>query len=97
MMLSILLSTLRELGPGRKLPALWKAVNFIRRMDILEKEELALAFLSGRGDCLHTALGGLGREHGIVNISQEGKGKMGKDGRDAEDVTRFLRKYIDTW
>lgn len=95
-MLSILLSTLREPGPGRKLPALWKAVNFIRRMEVLEEEELALAFLSGRADCLHTVLGSLGREHGVVGIAQE-KGTARRDARDAEDVARFLRKYIDTW
>lgn len=96
-MLSILLSTLREPGPGRKLPALWKAVNFIRRMEVLEEEELALAFLSGRADCVHTALGSLGREHGVVGIAQEGKGSAKRDARDAEDIARFLRKYIDTW
>ncbi|KZP15665.1 Dor1-domain-containing protein [Athelia psychrophila] len=75
-MLSLLLSTLREPGPARKLPALWKAVNFIRRMEVLDEEELALAFLSGRGP------------------SEEGKDS---DAIDAEDVARFLKKYIDAW
>ncbi|KIJ54066.1 hypothetical protein M422DRAFT_221634 [Sphaerobolus stellatus SS14] len=40
-----LLALLRE---PAKLPALFKAVNFLRRMGTLDEEELALAFLSGR-------------------------------------------------
>lgn len=94
-MLSILLSTLREPGPARKLPALWKAVNFIRKMEVLGEDELALAFLSGRGECLNVALVGLSREHGVAGIADGAKG--GNLGRDSEDVARFLRKYIDTW
>jgi len=96
-MLSILLSTLREPGPARKLPALWKAVNFIRRMEVLDEDELALAFLSGRGDCLNVALASLGRDYGVVGPAEEGKGGTRRDGSDPEDVARFLRKYIDTW
>jgi hypothetical protein len=96
-MLSTLLSTLREPGPARKLPALWKAVNFIRRMEVLEEDELALAFLSGRGDCLNAALGSLGRDYGVVGPAEEGKSGARRDGSDADDVARFLRKYIDTW
>ena len=94
-MLSILLSTLREPGPARKLPALWKAVNFIRKMEVLGEDELALAFLSGRRECLNVALVGLSREHGVAGIADEAKGVSLRG--DAEDVTRFLRKYIDTW
>jgi hypothetical protein len=96
-MLSILLSTLREPGPARKLPALWKAVNFIRRMEVLEEDELALAFLSGRGDCLNVALANLGRDYGVVDSVEEAKGGTRRNGNDAEDVARFLRKYIDVW
>ena len=96
-MLSILLATLREPGPARKLPALWKAVNFIRRMEVLEEDELALAFLSGRSDCLNVALASLGRDYGVVGPSEEGKSVARRDSSDAEDVARFLRKYIDTW
>jgi len=40
-----LLALLRE---PAKLPALFKAINFLRRMGTLEEEELALAFLTGR-------------------------------------------------
>ncbi|KAF7974901.1 hypothetical protein HWV62_1835 [Athelia sp. TMB] len=93
-MLSLLLSTLREPGPARKLPALWKAVNFIRRMQVLTDEELALAFISGRADCLTVALSSLEREHGVVDLGGESKDR---DAFDAEDVARFLKKYIDTW
>jgi conserved oligomeric Golgi complex subunit 8 len=96
-MLSILLSTLREPGPARKLPALWKAVNFIRRMEVLEEDELALAFLSGRGECLNVALASLGRDYGVVGPGEEGKGGARRDAGDAEDIARFLRKYIDIW
>lgn len=87
-MLGMLLSTLRE--SGRKLPALWKAASFVRRMEVLDEEELALAFLSGRGDCLQTTLESLGRDMYVEEADENSD-------RAREDATRYLRKYIDTW
>ena len=88
-MLSVLLSTLREPGPARKLQALWKAVNFIRKMEVLGEDEPALAFLSGRGECLNVALVGLSREHGVAGIADEAKGVS--LGRDAEGILTLER------
>jgi len=56
-MLVALLGTLHE--PGRKLPALWKAVNFLRKMDAFSEDE--------EGD----ALGGLGTVDGEKPVSSE--------------------------
>ncbi|KAG6810959.1 hypothetical protein H0H92_009607, partial [Tricholoma furcatifolium] len=80
-MLVVLLGTLNE--PGRKLPALWKAVNFLRKMDafgpgkdrpelVLDgasgEELLALAFLSGRLTCLAASLEPIARDiHRLTN------------------------------
>jgi hypothetical protein len=66
-------------------------------MEVLEEDELALAFLSGRGECLNVALASLGRDYGVVGPGGEGKGGARRDGSDAEDVARFLKKYIDIW
>ncbi|XP_006453967.1 hypothetical protein AGABI2DRAFT_175700 [Agaricus bisporus var. bisporus H97] len=68
-----LLETLYE--PNRKLPALWKAVNFLRKMDAFAsdasthsksrphaEEHLALAFLIGRESCLKAILEPISRD-----------------------------------
>ncbi|PCH34172.1 Dor1-domain-containing protein [Wolfiporia cocos MD-104 SS10] len=39
---------LRMLSEQAKLPALFRAVGFLRKMDVLDEPELALAFLTGR-------------------------------------------------
>ncbi|KII94322.1 hypothetical protein PLICRDRAFT_36573 [Plicaturopsis crispa FD-325 SS-3] len=91
-MLGMLLATLRE--PGRKLPALWKAVTFIRRMGVLEEDELALAFVTGRGECLSKALEALTRESFVGGVLGAG---VSNDEREREDVARYLRRYIDAW
>ncbi|KAG5650032.1 hypothetical protein H0H81_001008 [Sphagnurus paluster] len=114
-MLAVLLATLHE--PGRKLPALWKAVNFLRKMDAFgpskertallgpedpesAEELLALAFLSGRLQCLATALEPTLRD---INRLVGSAPEDGDDGssqlsdRDKEDIARYLKKYIDVW
>jgi hypothetical protein len=48
-----LLATLRVQG---KLPTLFRAVSFLRRMRVLPERELALAFLTGRLEALNAAL-----------------------------------------
>ncbi|KAK7468475.1 hypothetical protein VKT23_002984 [Stygiomarasmius scandens] len=104
-MLISLLSTLYE--PNRKLPALWKAVNFLRKMEAFKstaqpgekenyvdpEEEIALAFLSGRELCLSAALEGCKRD--IMRLV--GAGSSTLEERDKEDLTRYMKKYIDLW
>jgi len=79
-LLGQLLATLR--APG-KLPTLFRAVSFLRRMRVFPERELALAFLTGRLEALNVAL-----------TSAEAE----KRGLDAPDVwVRYMKKYIDTW
>ena len=79
-LLGHLLATLR--APG-KLPSLFRAVSFLRRMRVFPELELALAFLTGRLEALNVAL-----------TSAEGE----KRGLDAPDAwVRYMKKYIDTW
>jgi hypothetical protein len=95
-MLVTLLSTLRE--PNRKLPALWKAVNFLRKMDVFDSEDLiAVAFLGGREECLKASLDGCGRDVQALILSTGAEGGMQLGEREREDVARYLRKYIDLW
>ena len=101
----LLLGTLHE--PGRKLPAFWKAVQFLRRMQVLPESELALAFVSARIDCLRNALQVVERDAGVsvTAFSEDGDNITGSNTADrekaidrrAEDVARFLKKYIDIW
>lgn len=101
----ILLNTLYE--PARKLPAFWKAVQFLRRMKAIHEDELALVFISARIGCLRDALDGIERDAGIPSDagSLEFKFPAGSTveerereiDRQADDVARFLKKYIDIW
>jgi len=98
-MLLTLLSTLQE--PNRKLPALWKAVNFMRKMEAFQKsyesdgvhpeEQIALAFLSGREKCLAAALEGCKRD--VMRLVDAGTLQE----KDRGDLVEHLRKYIDLW
>ncbi|KAJ7204347.1 Dor1-like family-domain-containing protein [Mycena pura] len=97
-MLLSLLATLHE--PNRKLPALWKAVNSLRKMDMFgsssedgdqSEEQIALAFLGGREGCLKASLEGNSRD--ILRLV-DGSG-LGE--RQKEDMAKFLKKYIDVW
>ncbi|KAJ7724272.1 Dor1-like family-domain-containing protein, partial [Mycena metata] len=93
-MLLSLLATLHE--PNRKLPALWKAVNFLRKMDVFGsspegEEQIALAFLGGREGCLKASLEGNSRD--ILRLV----GGSGLGEREKEDMAKFLKKYIDVW
>jgi hypothetical protein len=79
-LLGQLLATLR--APG-KLPTLFRAVSFLRRMRVFPERELALAFLTGRLESLNVALASAEAE---------------KRGSDAPDAwVRYMKKYIDTW
>ncbi|KAG6330337.1 hypothetical protein ID866_8751 [Astraeus odoratus] len=101
----ILLNTLYE--PSRKLPALWKAVQFLRKMHALSEDELAFTFASARIDCLRSALQNVERDAGVsatatldVDNAITGVSAEYREtelGRQAEDIARFLKKYIDIW
>lgn len=80
-MLGQLLNILREQA---KLPALFKAVNFLRKMKVLEEDELALAFLTSRLYYLNSVLDAL-------EIEKRGSGQ------NKEVCAKYLRKYVDAW
>ncbi|TDL21007.1 Dor1-domain-containing protein [Rickenella mellea] len=61
-MLAQLLSLLRE---PVKLPALFKATNFLRKMEVLDEPELAVAFLTSRLVNLNSTLGGIENERSV--------------------------------
>jgi conserved oligomeric Golgi complex subunit 8 len=84
-MLGQLLSTLREQA---KLPALYKSVNFLRKMDVLNEDELALAFLTGRSYYLDGTLKATEIEKKSIEGDRE---------KDKESYSRFLKRYIDAW
>ncbi|KIK66182.1 hypothetical protein GYMLUDRAFT_38703 [Collybiopsis luxurians FD-317 M1] len=76
------------------LPALWKAVNFLRKMEgaFGGEEEIALSFLSGRELCLKGSLESLRRD--IFRIT-DAEGKLSS--RDQEDLAKYLGKYVGLW
>ena len=84
-MLAQLLAMLREQA---KLPALFRAVSFLRKMEVLDEQELALAFLTGRGAYLDNTL---------KAVDVERKGIEGDKSKDREIYARFLKKYVDVW
>ena len=93
-MVGDLLGGLRESGTN-KLPVLFKTVGFLRKMGVLDEEEIAQAFLSCRLGCLKRSLEDLDVErtsgaftpvipsfqHTVVSVSGE----------------RYLKKYVDVW
>ncbi|KAJ3789756.1 Dor1-like family-domain-containing protein [Lentinula aff. detonsa] len=91
-MLISLLTMLHE--PNKKLPALWKAVNFLRKMEDAfgGEDEIALAFLSGRELCLKGSLENLRRD--IFRIAAL-EGDLST--RDKDDLAKYLGKYIGLW
>ncbi|KAJ3879306.1 Dor1-like family-domain-containing protein [Lentinula edodes] len=91
-MLISLLTMLHE--PNKKLPVLWKAVNFLRKMEGAFKgeDEIALAFLSGREQCLKGSLESLRRD--IIRIAAL-EGELST--RDKDDLVKYLGKYIGLW
>ncbi|KAJ3713506.1 Dor1-like family-domain-containing protein [Lentinula raphanica] len=91
-MLISLLTMLHE--PNRKLPALWKAVNFLRKMEgaFGGEDEIALAFLSGREQCLKASLENQRRDIFRIAALEEALST-----RDKEDLAKYLGKYIGSW
>ncbi|TFK76617.1 Dor1-domain-containing protein, partial [Pluteus cervinus] len=104
-MLHTLLLTLRE--PNRKLPALWKAVNFLRKVDVFSvrnavghsvssEELIAINFLSGRDSCLRSSLESCAKDIQRLTALSTSSLQPLKE-RDKEDLARFLKRYIDLW
>jgi conserved oligomeric Golgi complex subunit 8 len=96
-MLFTLLETLYE--PNRKLPTLYKAVGNLRKMGAFEsedgvhsEEQIALAFIGGRESCLKSSFEGCRRD--IERLTESGATLKE---RDKEDLTKYLKKYIDMW
>ncbi|KAI0071031.1 Dor1-domain-containing protein [Panus rudis PR-1116 ss-1] len=84
-MLGQLLGMLHEQA---KLPTLFRAVSFLRKMGVLEEEELALAFLIGRRSYLNNAFEALETEKRTI----DGTNDKAKDA-----YARYLKRFIDTW
>jgi hypothetical protein len=96
-MLLSLLSTLQE--PHRKLPALWKTVNFLRKMIHTEDTEqiLALVFLTGREASFVSALHACARDVTTLMLALSSSEETGFTERDQEDLARYTKKHIDLW
>ncbi|KAK7680555.1 hypothetical protein QCA50_016337 [Cerrena zonata] len=84
-MLGQLLGVLHEQA---KLPALFRAITFLRKMEVLDEDELALAFLAGRSIYLATAL---------KATETEKKGTDEGSDKAKESYSRYLKRYIDVW
>ncbi|KAI0370088.1 Dor1-domain-containing protein [Pilatotrama ljubarskyi] len=87
---SMLAQLLRVLHEQAKLPALFRAVGFLRKMNVLSEEELALAFLAGRSAYLDGTLR-------AVEVEKKGLGGEGSVEREREIHSRYLKRYVDAW
>ncbi|OSD01173.1 Dor1-domain-containing protein [Trametes coccinea BRFM310] len=87
---SMLAQLLRVLHEQAKLPALFRAVGFLRKMNVLSEQELALAFLSGRSAYLDGTLR-------AVEVEKKGIDSEGSVEREREIYARYLKRYIDAW
>lgn len=79
---SLLQQLLQQLRAPAKLPALFKTVNLLRRMEVCSEEQLALAFILGRSAFLDDAFSN-------ANTSN-GRGRE-------EDPARWLRKWVEVF
>ncbi|KAI8980583.1 Dor1-domain-containing protein [Trametes punicea] len=87
---SMLAQLLRVLHEQAKLPALFRAVGFLRKMNVLSEQELALAFLSGRSAYLDGTLR-------AVEVEKKGIDGEGSVERERETYARYLKRYVDAW
>ncbi|KAJ8474247.1 hypothetical protein ONZ51_g7354 [Trametes cubensis] len=87
---SMLAQLLRVLHEQAKLPALFRAVGFLRKMNVLSEQELALAFLSGRNAYLDGTLR-------TVEAEKKGLDSEGSVEREREIYARYLKRYVDAW
>ena len=91
-MVGDLLSGLRESGTN-KLPVLFKTVGFLRKMGVLDEEEIAQAFLSCRLGCLKRTLEDLDVERrtsgAFTSITPSFQSSVSGE--------RYLKRYVDVW
>ncbi|EJF67480.1 Dor1-domain-containing protein [Dichomitus squalens LYAD-421 SS1] len=87
---SMLAQLLRVLHEQAKLPALFRAIGFLRKMDVLSERELALAFLSGRSSYLETTLR-------AVEVEKKGMDGESSVEWERESQARYLKRYVDAW
>ncbi|KAI0801452.1 Dor1-domain-containing protein [Fomes fomentarius] len=90
---SMLAQLLRVLHEQAKLPALFRAVGFLRKMNVLSEPELALAFLSGRSTHLDGTLRAVEVEKGTGGAGSTQRERE----REREDQARYLKRYVDAW
>jgi len=91
-MVGDLLSGLRESGTN-KLPVLFKTVGFLRKMGVLDEEEIAQAFLSCRLGCLKRSLEDLDVERrtsgALTSVTPGFQSSVSGE--------RYLKRYVDVW
>ena len=91
-MVGDLLSGLRE-GGANKLPVLFKTVGFLRKMGVLDEEEIAQAFLSCRLGCLKRSLEDLDVERrtsgAFTTVTPSFQNSVSGE--------RYLKRYADVW
>ena len=87
---SMLAQLLRVLHEQAKLPALFRAVSFIRKMEVFSEEELALAFLAGRSTYLDGALRAVDTEKRTLDGEASAQSQR-------ESQARFLKRHVDAW
>ena len=91
-MVGDLLSGLRESGTN-KLPALFKTVGFLRKMGVLDEEEIAQAFLSCRLGCLKRSLEDLDVERRTSGTFSS----VAPSFQNPVSGERYLKRYVDVW
>ncbi|KAI0779020.1 Dor1-like family-domain-containing protein [Trametes elegans] len=87
---AMLAQLLRVLHEQAKLPALFRAIGFLRKMNVLNENELALAFLAGRSAYLDGTLR-------AVEVERKGLDGEGSVEREREIHARYLKRYVDAW
>ena len=92
-MVGDLLSGLRESGTN-KLPVLFKTVGFLRKMGVLDEEEIAQAFLSCRLGCLKKSLEDLDVERRTSGAFTPVTPSFQQSSVSGE---RYLKRYLDIW
>ena len=92
-MVGDLLSGLRESG-ANKLPVLFKTVGFLRKMGVLDEEEIAQAFLSCRLGCLKRSLEDLDVERRTSGAFTSVTPSFQQSSFSGE---RYLKRYVDIW
>lgn len=92
-MVGDLLGGLRESG-ANKLPALFKTVGFLRKMGVLDEEEIAQAFLSCRLGCLKRSLEDLDMERRTSGAFTSVAPSFQQNSASGE---KYLKRYVDIW